>query len=277
MLPQTKSSTRAPRQKTNERVLRPVHANAGIEAAYRKRLDALIKEMADSVEYWLTASYRANEPLVAQDETPAEALRRSIRNLAKRWLKRFDEAAPKLAAWFSQATNKRSSATLRKILIDSGYAIEFKMTPPMRDVIDATVNANVALIKSIPQQYLTQVEGMVMRSVQAGGDLKQLTDDLRRQYGVTRRRAALIARDQNNKATSAMTRARQIEAGIEEAIWVHTIGGHNWRPTHVKASKEKTRYRIAEGWFDPAVGKHIHPGELVACKCVGRPIVKGFS
>ena len=56
-------------------------------------------------------------------------------------------------------------------------------------------------------QRITNVEGLVMRSVQTGRDLRQLTTDLQEQFGVTRRRAAFIARHQSNKATASMTRA----------------------------------------------------------------------
>lgn len=266
----------APRNK-NEKLLRPIHPNAGIEAAYRAKLTALVQEMHASVLYWVKASYRANEPEMAQDETPAEALRRVIRELSKRWMKRFDVAAVKLADWFGQAASKRSSDGLKKILKDGGFSVEFKLTPAMRDVLGATVNQNVALIKSIPQQYLTQVEGIVMRSVQTGRDLGQLTSDLQTQLGVTKRRAAFIALDQNNKATAALTRARQIEAGITEAVWVHSGGGRHPRPSHLKAGREKQRFDVTKGWYDPDEKKNIWPGELINCRCVSRSVIKGFS
>ena len=48
--------------------------------------------------------------------------------------------------------------------------VDWKMTAAQREVMEATIGEQVALIKSIPAQYLSQVEGMVMRSVAAGGD-----------------------------------------------------------------------------------------------------------
>lgn len=265
--------------RTKEKVLRPVRPNAGIEATYRAQLDRLIKEMQASTVYWLTASYRASEPRVAQDATPADALKASIRKLSSRWIKRFDAASIKLARYFGTAVEKRSSAALRKILKDAGLSVEFTLTPAMRDVLDATVNANVALIKSIPAQYFEQVEGLVMRSVQTGRDLGGLTKDLEARYGITRRRAAFIARDQNDKATAAMNRVRQLEvAGDEaEADWLHSGGGKHPRPTHVAAGRQRVRYRVKQGWYDPAVKKFIQPSEEPGCRCVGRLVMKGFS
>ncbi len=65
----------------NPKTARPVHANRGIEAAYRKALSSLIEEMARSAEYWLTAGYRANPPRMAelaQDESPVKAIKAVI-------------------------------------------------------------------------------------------------------------------------------------------------------------------------------------------------------
>lgn len=271
------TSTRRRRDKS-ETALRPVHPNVGIAEAYRTKLDRLVEAMHRSVVYWLKASYRANEPrILAADETPADALRRSMRELSSRWLKKFDEAAESLAEYFAQSVEKRSSAALRNILRNSGMTVEFKMTPVMRDVVDATVNANVALIKSIPAKYLSEVEDMVQRSVQSGRDLHQLSDDLQKRLDITKRRAAFISADQNQKATSAFNRVRLQEVGVTEAIWTHSGGGKEPRPTHVKAGRERTRFSVSKGWFDPAVKQFIQPGELINCRCVGRPVVKGFS
>lgn len=266
-----------PRPKPNSKVLRPVHPNAGIEAAYRKRIEKLIDDMNASVQHWLKAAYRANEPLMAQDRNPAQELRAAIRKLAEQWQSNFDAASPKLGAYFSQSVLLRSDAALRKILRDGGFSVKFKMTRTMKDVMDATINEQVSLIKSIPQQYLTQVEGMVMRSVQSGRDLGTLAKGLQEQFGVTKRRAAFIARDQNNKATASMTRVRQVALGITEAIWMHSGGGKHPRPTHLKAGRDGVKYDVTKGWLDPAIGKHIFPGELPNCRCVSRAVIKGFS
>lgn len=267
---------RRPKSK-NDIVLRPVHPNVGIEAAYRRKLTALVEEMNTSVLYWLRAAYRANEPEIAQDESPAAALRAAIRKLAGRWLRRFDVAAKELASYFSKAVSDRSDAALRAILKKGGISVEWKMTRAQNDVLQATVAQNVALIKSIPAQYLTNVEGLVMRSIQTGRDLGQVTKGLQHQFGVTKRRATFIARDQNNKATASLTRARQVELGIIEAEWLHSGAGKHPRPTHVKAGRDRVRYDTRRGWYDPAVKKYILPGEEPGCRCVGRPVVKGFS
>lgn len=313
----------------NEIRLRPVFPNAGVEAAYRKALRALVDEMAASVRYWVAAAYRANPPEMASDDAPpsiaaqqiptaagklrwvvyvdgqpivgkkgqtrtfategaavraakvelgqylpAEELQEAMNDLAVRWQSNFDAMAPKLARYFSKKVSERSDGALRAALKKGGISVDFQMTPAMADVLEGTVQQNVALIKSIPQQYLTNVQGAVMRSVQTGGDLKSLTDYLVEQHGVTRRRAATIALDQNSKASSAMQRARQTELGIDEAIWRHSGAGREPRPKHVAANG--TRYKVSEGLPIGDKGQYVWPGEEINCRCVGISIVRGF-
>ena len=62
--------------------------------------------------------------------------------------------------------------------------------------------------------------------------------------------------------------------GIDEAEWHHSGGGKESRPTHVQAGREKFRYKISTGWYDPAVKRYIRPGEEPGCRCVGKRSLK---
>lgn len=221
------------------------------------------------------ASWRTPIDELELQPLPAQDLAAELERLRMQWGTKIEQTAPKLARWFADATEARSTAGMRKILRDGGLTVRFQMTPAMRDILEATVHENVSLIRSIGSQYHDQVAGLVMRSVTAGRDLGPLTAELEHRFGVTHRRAALIAKDQGNKATAMMGRARQQEAGLEEAIWLHSHGGKEPRPTHLANSGK--RYKISEGWLDPAVGRHIWPGTEINCRCVAKPIVKGFS
>lgn len=212
---------------------------------------------------------------MAQDALPANMLRGSMKELRKRWERKFNDMAPQLAKYFAKVVSQRSDATLQRILKQGGMSVKFKPTKAQKDVMQAVVNENVSLIKSIPQRHLDEVEGLVMRSVQRGRSLGELSKELQQRFGVTKRRAALIARDQNNKVSGALHRVRQLELGIKEAIWIHSGGGKEPRPTHVR--NDGKRYDIAKGWWDPAEKKYIVPGELINCRCVSRPVVVGFS
>jgi uncharacterized protein with gpF-like domain len=81
----------------------------------------------------------------------------------------------------------------------------------------------------------------------------------------------LIARDQSNKANAVVTRARQLELGIAEAIWMHSHAGKEPRPTHVAMNGK--RYKVSEGMWDSAENRFVFPGELIKCSCTGRSVL----
>ncbi len=197
-------------------VLRPVRPNVGLRVKYQSKMDALIAEMQRSLVYWLSAAWRSNPPEMAMDASPAMTMRRAMQRLTRFWMKRFDEAAPELADYFATDVEDRSAAVLKKTLRKGGFSVRFQRTRAMNDVLQATIGENVGLIKSIAQKHLSEVEGLVMRSVIQGRKLDELTKQLEHRYGLTRKRAALISRDQNNKATSQMQRARQLDLGITQ-------------------------------------------------------------
>lgn len=255
--------------------LDPVHPNAGLTAAYQRKLEALVAEMHNSVTYWTKAKYRAKAPELAQDASPAATMRELMRRLARRWTKKFDTLAQEMAEHFATDVQDRTDGAMQAAMRKAGWTVKFKPTRAQNDVLQAVVGENVSLIKSIPQKYLTDVEGDVMRSVATGRDLGALSKSLEDRYDVTKKRAAFIARDQNNKATAALTRVRQEELGITRAIWMHSHGGKEPRPTHL--ANDGHEYDVGTGWFDPAEGKYVRPGELINCRCVSKSIVPGFK
>lgn len=256
----------------------PIRANAGHRSKYEARLAAEIDEMSRSIVYWLRAAYRADTPAtveLAADASASSVLQAAFDKLRARWLRRFDELGPKLAEWFVEGSKARVDGTMQAELRKAGFTVKFKQTKAMRDAYNAVVNENVGLIRSIAEQHLGQVETILNQSVQNGRDLAYMTDQLEKRTGVTRRRAAFIARDQNNKATAVMVRTRALQLGITKARWLHSSGGKQPRPEHKNFSGKV---------FDLAKGHDFHngegivwPGTAINCRCVAVPIVPGFE
>jgi SPP1 gp7 family putative phage head morphogenesis protein len=257
------------------RTLAPVRPNVGLQTLYQRRLDALITEMHNSILYWLGAAWKANPPeaTLAMDKSPAAMLRSAVRKLTRRWQKRFDQAAQDLADYFAAASADRSDARMKQILKDGGITVDFKMTAAMNDALQATIGEQVGLIRSIASEHLSAVEGIAMRSIQEGRNLGHMAKELEQRFGVTKRRAALISRDQSNKSTATFTRVRQLQVGITEAIWEHSRGGKHPRPEHLAASGKK--YSVETGmWLE---GKWTFPGREINCRCYSRPLIQGFD
>lgn len=254
--------------------MRPARPSAGIRMSYQRKLEALITEMNASVVYWLKSTYRSREGEIAMDDSPSRELAAQLRRRANQWRKRFSEEAPTLArAFIAQVDKHASSATKQAAVAMTGLGVSMKDTLVANNVMQASVVENVSLIKSIQSEYFTDVEGLVMRSVTAGRDLQSLTDQLEHRYGITRRRAKLIANDQNNKATAQMARVRQKSLGCRKARWLHTGGGKNPRPSHMTANGKV--FDLDKGLYID--GEWIFPGEKIGCGCVGAPIIPGVD
>jgi SPP1 gp7 family putative phage head morphogenesis protein len=232
---------------------------------------ALIREMADSVEYWLQAQRRAAPPVLASDAIPADQMQDEVHRLFEQWRDRFDREAPKMANSFVRGQFSSTNAAMRMALREAGWSIEFTMTPAMRDAFEASLAENVGLIKSIPSQYLQEVEGIVMRNYAAGRDLKSMAAEIRARYHVAANRAVLISRDQSNKSSAVVQRARQQELGITEFQWLHSHAGKEPRSTHVAMNGK--RFPVSQGAWDSKEEAYVFPGELINCRCVSRSIL----
>ncbi len=250
-------------------VLKPVKANLGVEARYRRKLKGLVDVLANSAEYWLRAAYRKNPPVLATDASPVRTIQSQLDDLAIYWIDRFEKAAPKIAETYVNSMFDASDNSFKQALKDGGWIVPFKMTPRVRDALQASLAENVGLIKSIPVQYLQQVEGIVMRSYSNGRDLYTMVNELRALYPAASNRAALIARDQSNKANAVINRARQLDLGITRAKWMHSHGGKEPRLDHLAADGKE--YDIDKGCL--IGGEYIQPGEMINCRCTSRPIL----
>ena len=265
---------------TKPKTTEAVRPNLGVRYRYQRRMMALIDEMNASVLYWTEAQYKKTPPLLAMDarSLPSEAMRRRFLELARKWQERFDKAAPKIAEAYLKGSFKATDSAMRAALSRAGVSVKFKMTAAMRDAFNASLDENVSLIRSIPQQYLQQVEGIVARNYATGRDLSTMVQELKTLYPKAANRAILIARDQSNKANSVVEDARRIQLGIEHAVWLHSGGGKHPRPEHVKASG--TVYNVREGCpirDEKGVVRYIKPGQEINCRCVSRSILPGIK
>lgn len=140
--------------------------------------------------------------------------------------------------------------------------------PYLRDQLELFSRQNAQLITSLPEEELFQVSGTVERALVEGQRFTEVSKELQKRFGITRRRANLISRDQTTKLNASLTRLRQSSAGIEEYIW-ETAGDERVRPTHRAHDGKKFR------WDDPPADTG-HPGTDINCRCVAIPVLEGI-
>ncbi len=251
------------------KTLRAIGPNAGIEAAYRKKLQALIAEMCGSFEYWIEAQYRKDAPLIAEDALPIDAMNKRIKELSERWKKKFNDMAKKIATDFAIKSANATNSAMLSALRDAGWMVKMPDTSAYKDVMKANIQWNVSLIKSIPEKYFGQIEAIVSNGFTRGHDLAYITEQIHDKTGATMDRAALIARDQNKKISETVQTARRKQLGITQAIWKHSHAGKYPRQSHLKADGKI--YNIDEGCLID--GEYIYPGEEINCKCMSKAIL----
>lgn len=258
--------------------VRAIHASAAVHAWYFEELSKQIDKMQWEISVELLAIYgQIIKPELAHDapRNPSLLLRRALRKWGGLWVSRFDDLSLDLGKKFASKSFSITQTQLRAALKDAGFTVKFAPTPGSAAAYQAVVAEQVNLIKSIPAEYLKSVESQVWTSVMKGGDMHELSVKLRKSYGISRDRAAFIARDQNNKAKAIIEQARRQELGIVKAVWQHSAGGKVPRKTHVALSGKA--YIISQGAYDSDVGEYVLPGQLPNCRCTSRAVIPAFE
>ena len=269
---------RLPRKKEPV-TLAAIHANRGVEAWYRTQLQALVMECADEARQEIRRAWNTAPPSsgFASDANPTERLQKLLTKFGDKWQQRFNTLSNTMARRFARKNFATTEAAFMGALTQAGFAVKFKPNPASLEAYSAVVGENVNLIRNLGRETLDDIQGKVWASVRAGHDMGTLSTELANVAGINWRRAALISRDQNNKAKAVIESQRRKELGIKEAIWQHSGGGVTPRPTHVEAGRKKTRFDISVGWYDPAARKYIWPGTEINCRCVSKAVIPGLD
>lgn len=255
----------------------PLHNPVSIEERYARELQALVRVMTKETQRELLAVFRGEvaEEFFAEDASITSLAKKTLNKLRVRFEKLFsdkaNEVVQKMIAHVSKESKSRLQSSLKEM--SGGLNVQLpEMPAQLKEVFAASVVENVALIKSIPQQYHDRVTGAVMRSItSADGGIGKLTDELQKYSGMSLRRARLVAMDQTRKAYQAANIERSKSAGITKGIWIHTGGTKEPRPRH-KAYNGK-EFELAKGAPVGDNGEYVHCGEEPYCRCTFVPIL----
>lgn len=265
-----------PAKRKKPLTLPEIRPNLGIEKEYRKALVLLLNDIAGEVNNTLIKDFNRqakHEKTAMAMDGIADWLAHVIDYLATRWIKKLDVLAPSISAKFVNRTVSNYEKFLKLYMRNAGFTVRFQITPYQQNLLQATTEINVGLIKSICSQYLERVQGQVWRCVTDGYDLSALATNLKKEYAITKRRAELIARDQGAKAHAAIERAKRQELGIERAIWLHSHASRTPRPSHLHANGKE--FDVSKGMY--LDGQWVQPGELINCRCCSKSIIEGID
>lgn len=242
------------------------------ERAIGKLTAAMYKEYAKE----LAQVFRQNEVITVDASISAQA-RIALNKLRRRFERLFAKNAPAIVDNVFNGIDKASRASLGQSLRELSGGITLKtdaMPAALRQAMTAAIAENVQLIKSIGQQYHTQIEGAVMRSLQPGGrGMADVREALSKYEGITDRRKNLIATDQIRKATTSMNVERAKSAGVTKFRWLHSGGGSEPRELHLELNGQIFSYDDPPV-IDDRTGERGYPGQLINCRCQAVPVIE---
>jgi SPP1 gp7 family putative phage head morphogenesis protein len=147
----------------------------------------------------------------------------------------------------------------------------FDNTAGLAAHLDLFVSDNVRLVKSLALDQLDDLKGVVTRGARQGLHHSVIAEQIQQRFGVTQRRAALIATDQVGKLNGELNQVRQQNLGLRRYRW-SSSQDERVRPGH------RLLNGTIQSWDKPPVvdqrtGERGHPGQPVRCRCQAIPII----
>ena len=253
-----------------------------IGISYNSDLQRIVREISKDVNATIMPLVRSLAPQYQRDsaietrDNWVDTLIAAFTALQGKWTsQQFVALSNRIASQFvrdaSQTNEKRFADDMRV-----GFGIDvFSDSQQLRDYLAASAYDNARLIQSIPDQYLKNVESIVMTNVRAGGRPSSIAKSLTEQFGVTSRRAKMIARDQTAKINGDLTKMRQQNVGFEYFQWIDA-DDQRVRTRHKDIDEKVTAYgKGVYRWDNPPLsskGIPIIPGVDYQCRCIARPV-----
>lgn len=249
-------------------------------ATYQTELRRIVREVRKDIDTYVMSAVKSTSFEYTADgvsthivmDSYVDVIAGALKLVRERWASpQFNALATRIARKFvTTANNSNAERTKRDLGIDI-----FVDNSELRDYVQASIYDNVRLIESIPAQYLTQVDSIVMTNIRAGGRPSAIAKLLQEQFGVTERRAKLISRDQTAKVNGDLNAKRQTAAGFPYFEWTDS-GDERVRDRHADINDKVTVYgKGVYSWNNPPLsdrGTPIIPGSDFSCRCIGRPV-----
>jgi len=144
-------------------------------------------------------------------------------------------------------------------------------------ILQQQIERNARLISTLPLDVSKHVTNHIKERSLAGKRASTIAEEIQLMFpGSSKARAALIARTEVSKTSTALTRARSEDIGIKWYVW-RTSNDARVRSSHNVMS------HVLVPWSSPpsperldnlrSVG-HYHAGEIWNCRCYAEPLIE---
>jgi len=233
-----------------------------VEAAYAREISSLSDRLYEAIEQILIpelASFEVRLDTVARRDADITQLLKELRKrLAD--IVTIDQARNIANRW-AQATADHQREQLKKQM-QAALGVDLFQDASLAELFRGFVLENVQLIQDVPAKLLADVEKLVTRDLANGLRHEVIAKNIRKEVGVSKKRAQLIARDQVGKFYGRVQKQRQSNLGVTHYIW-RTVRDNRVRESHESLDGERFAWDSP-----PAVG---HPGSDINCRCYADP------
>lgn len=251
--------------------------NAAVQDRYVQELQKLVQRMTYVATRETLKLYNTDtaEQFFAMDASITAKAKKLNNALKKTFSQLFALTAPRIAEKMVRDTEKASTSTLHSSLEKMSGGLSLKtsvVTGDMEEQAKAMVTYNVNLIKTIADDYLDNVNGLVLRSITTGSGLQDLIPQLEKYSDGTMNKAKNLALDQTRKAYATISAGKAQKLGVTHYEWIHSGGGIEPRKLHMAYDGRIFRFDDPP-IIDERTKERGIPSQAINCKCTMRPVI----
>lgn len=247
--------------------IQPRHLEDELERTFRRHLESVIDALAPMRRELpgLIASAQADR----QDASEGDRLRvlfdlmlgrtRAVFNVAS-VLANMRSTGNRVSEWNKVQLNRQTRAGLGIDVLASDRHV--------REIVDNFANEQVNHMQDLGETTVRRIKGAVARAVSAATPHVELAKQLQDEFGIARKRARLIARNEVLTLNARINNERLKDMGIKEFVW-RNVGDRRVRPIHKAIDGRK--FDVNEGHATEGL-----PGEPVLCRCSSEPVFDGI-
>lgn len=244
--------------------------SSSLRDEYRKYLQKMIKSITTEMVPVLLKEYKNNiKTITIVNDSITDDLYKIFNKIIIKINKNIKKIIEKKAILFVDNIDKASFSSFKKELKDKFNLSVNENVSQHKNIKKALIKENIDLISSLSSDYEKRLVNILYRGISRGDDLTIVEKNISKEFGVSNRRAKLIARDQTNKITSSLMIHNYKSNGITHAIWVH--GGNPVKPRASHVRENGKVFKLDKGAFID--GEFIQPGEKINCSCTAIPIM----
>lgn len=212
-------------------------------------------------------------------DAPGKKINKLMDDIESEFFKQLDQG--ELEKALTRVGQKTANAHKRELgkQLRAALAVDPTLKENLSPAIADFVAENVALIKTLPSKYFSDIEQQVISGVRAGLRWEEIALGIEGHYGPDEKavaRSRLIARDQVGKFFGELNKTRQQDLGIDSYVW-RTVEDERVREEHRKRDGKVFQWDNPPGEDPTDPGTGGHPGIAINCRCWPEPVIPGLD